>query len=274
MYPFAGNSQSSAMSQEGNGEPQQDQAQQEQSQSSPRGVDALKAHVLEHKVDTALWATRALTLLFCISYLIPIFGNPYSSYQKVLVSNAATSALRLHQRIPSVQLTREFFLQLLMEDSAHYLLYSIIFMYTASITMVLAPIFLFALLHFASYTLSLLDVVGQNNALGSRFLISLVEFQHRNILRAAAFVEIFLMPLCVVSLFLGRVSLITPFVYYRFLLLRYSSRRNPYTRNMFHELRMTAEYAVNKPGIPVFLRNAVNRAIVFISGFAPAVVAQ
>ncbi|XP_053643068.1 Krueppel homolog 2 [Cherax quadricarinatus] len=234
------------------------------------GVEALKSHVLQHKVDTALWATRALTLIFCISYLIPIFGNPHSSYQKVLMSNAATSALRLHQRIPSVQFSREFFAQLLMEDSAHYLLYSLIFMYTAPITMVLAPIFLFALLHFASYSLGLLDVMGQYNALGSRFLISLVEFQHRNILRGAAFVEIFLMPLCILLLFLGRVNLLTPFVYYRFLTLRYSSRRNPYTRNMFHELRMTMEYTVNKPGIPVFLRTAVNRAIAFISGLAPA----
>ncbi|XP_071530224.1 transmembrane protein 33 [Panulirus ornatus] len=251
-----------------------DDQQNEQPQESPRvsGIEALKANIMEHKVDTALWATRALTLIFCILYLIPVFGNPYSSYQKVLMSNAATSTLRLHQRVPLVQLSREFFAQLLMEDSAHYLLYSIIFMYTSPITMVLAPIFMFALLHFASYSLGLLDVMGQNNALGSRFLISLVEYQHRNILRGAAFVEIFLLPLCIILLFLGRVNLLTPFVYYRFLTLRYSSRRNPYTRNMFYELRVTMEYMVNKPGIPVFLRNAVNRSIVFISGLAPTVV--
>ncbi|KAK4293060.1 hypothetical protein Pmani_024309 [Petrolisthes manimaculis] len=264
---------------------QQNEQQQQQDGSSNsgeqqsgrvggRGMEAFKNHVMEHKVDTALWATRALTLFFCISYLIPIFGNPYSSYQKVLMSNAATSALRLHQRIPSVQFSREFLAQLLMEDSAHYLLYSVLFTYTAPLTMVLVPIFLFALLHFASYSLGLLDVMGQNNALGSRFLISLVEFQHRNILRGAAFVEIFLMPLTVITLFLGRGSLITPFAYYRFLTLRYSSRRNPYTRNMFHELRMASEFIANKPGIPVFLRNAIFRAITFVSGLAPAVVVQ
>ncbi|TMW44223.1 hypothetical protein DOY81_010695, partial [Sarcophaga bullata] len=32
-----------------------------------------------------------------------------------------------------------------------------------------------------------------------------------------------------------------PIVYYHFLVMRYSSRRNPYTRNAFAELRMTAE---------------------------------
>lgn len=246
-------------------------SQENSQEARPPTMEALKAHMMANKLDMALWATRALTLVFCLMYLVPIFGSPYSSYQKVLMSNAATSALRLHQRIPNVQLSREFLMQLLMEDSAHYLMYSVIFMYTSPITMVLAPIFLFALLHFASYTLSILDAIGQNNALGSRFLISLVEYQHRNILRGAAFVEIFLLPLCVVSLFLGRVSLLTPFIFYRFLTLRYSSRRNPYTRNMFYELRITAEYAVNRPGIPAFLQNAVHKSIAVISGLAPQV---
>lgn len=251
-------------------ERQQEGTAGEQAQQA-RGMEALKTHILEHKVETLLWATRALTLIFCISYLIPVFGNPYSSYQKVLMSNAATSALRLTQRIPSVQFSREFFAHLLMEDSAHYLLYSIIFMYTSPMTMVLAPIFLFALLHFASYSLGLLDVIGQNNALGSRFLISLIEYHHRNILRGAAFVEIFLMPHCVLSLLMGRGSLITPFAYYRFLCLRYSSRRNPYTRNMFHELRVACEHLASSPNTPTFLRNALHRSITFVSGLAPVV---
>ncbi|XP_076049827.1 transmembrane protein 33-containing Krueppel homolog 2 [Oratosquilla oratoria] len=263
---------------EGEGQQQQQQQhQQEQQQSGTTrvgGIQGLKNHVMANLVDTALWATRLLTLVFCLLYLLPIVGNSASSYQKALMSNAATSALRLHQRIPSVQFSREFLAQLLLEDSAHYLLYSVVFMYTSPITMVLVPVFLFALLHFASYSLALLDVLGQNNALASRFLISLVEYQQRNILRGAAFVEIFLMPLVVVSLFLGRVTLLTPFLYYRFLFLRYSSRRNPYTRTMFYELRISAEYAINKPGVPSFLRNGVLRAISFLSGIAPVVQPQ
>lgn len=76
--------QSGKMSDEQQSEQQQQQQQDESSSSSSgeqtgrgaggRGMEALKAHVMEHKVDTALWATRALTLFFCISYLIPIFG--------------------------------------------------------------------------------------------------------------------------------------------------------------------------------------------------------
>ena len=60
--------------------------------------------------------------------------NGYNMYSKALLANAATSALRLHQRLPRVALTREFFGQLFIEDSAHYLLYSMTFLYCPPIT--------------------------------------------------------------------------------------------------------------------------------------------
>jgi hypothetical protein len=94
---------------------------------------------------------------------------------------------------------------------------------------VLLPVFLFAVLHSASYSLTLLDVstvffmkklnikqfimclmtlnftlqtLGHNSWWGARLLISLVEFQSRNILRLVAFTEIFLMPFTIVLIFL------------------------------------------------------------------------
>ena len=53
------------------------------------------------------------------------------------MANAATSALRLHQRLPNVQFSREFLGRMLLEDSAHYLFYSILFLYNAPITSIL-----------------------------------------------------------------------------------------------------------------------------------------
>jgi hypothetical protein len=102
----------------------------------------------------------------------------------------------------------------------------------AVLSVVLLPIFLFAVLHSASYSLTLLDVststtvlrnssclghfgysfndllifvlqtLGQNSWWGARLMISLVEFQSRNILRLVAFTEIFLMPFTIVLIFL------------------------------------------------------------------------
>lgn len=64
-------------------------------------------------------------------------GNPYGFYQRALISNAATSALRLHQRLPHFQFSREFFAMLFLEDSCHYLMFSLIFMNGYPITSIL-----------------------------------------------------------------------------------------------------------------------------------------
>ena len=49
----------------------------------PRGWLVLKHHLLTHKIDVALWATRLATIIFTMGYILPIMGNPYNSYYKV-----------------------------------------------------------------------------------------------------------------------------------------------------------------------------------------------
>ncbi|XP_019873650.1 Krueppel homolog 2 [Aethina tumida] len=236
--------------------------------------DALINHVSTHKIDCALWAIRLLSIVFAIGYLIPVFGSSQNAYYKVLIANAAISALRLHQRIGRVRLCREFLAELLLEDSFHYLFYSLIFLYVAPVTFVLLPIVLFSILHFASYSLTLLDCLGQNSWWGARLMISLVEFQSLNILRLVSFTEIMLMPITVMLILFGKASLLTPFIYYHFLTQRYSSRRNPYTRNMFRELRVFLEINAHKPTTPQFLRQAMLFIVNFTCKLAPPQVQQ
>ena len=59
----------------------------------------------------------------------------------------------------------------------------------------------------------------------------------------------------------------TPIVYYHFLVMRYSSRRNPYTRNAFAELRMTAESLAARS--PPFVGKVVRGGIAFVNRLAP-----
>lgn len=237
-----------------------------------RGMATLLAYASCHKIDVALWLTRLVTMYMTFLYFFPLFGaEPYLSYQRALLSNAATCALRLHQRLPPVQLSREFLVRFCMEDSSHYLFFSLIFLYAHASTLALLPVFLFAMLHAASYTLTLLDQMGRNSWWGARYLISFVEFQQRNILRLIALTEIFLMLVVIIMAFTGRANLFIPFMYYRFLSLRYSSRRNPFTRQMFHELRLAIELQLQRPACPQAIRNLGHKIIGFISRFAPPV---
>lgn len=87
-----------------------------------------------------------------------IHRNAQSAYYKVLMASAATSALRLQQRMPRLSFSREYLALLLVEDSCHYLFFSLIFLYVSPFILILLPVILFAILHAASYSLTLLDV--------------------------------------------------------------------------------------------------------------------
>jgi len=232
-------------------------------------------HMQLNKIEAALWLTRIFTVVSSIVFILPIFGgNPASMYQRALLSNAATSALRLHQRLPNFQLNKEFFGLMFLEDSAHYLFYSLIFVMSQPVSIAVVPVFLFALLHATNYTKALLNQIGPASLSPIRNLITKVEQQQRQILRFIAATEVFIMPMLIVTLFTGGASLLQPFIYYRFLTLRYSSRRNPYCRQIIYELRITTEHLISKPQCPSFLRNAAYKAIAFATRMAPVLPTQ
>ena len=232
---------------------------------------------------------RFAVLVFTIFYLIPF--TPFSSanlYQKSLLANAAISALRLHQRLPPFRFSREYLTTVLFEDSAHYLLYSIIFISNYPITLVLLPVSLFALLHSCSFINILYSSGSRGNFIfekfSSKFIIhsfcqiligsfgriiaSLVEYQ-REIFLTIAFTEITLMPTLLFAIIAGLASIFTPFLYYQFLIFRYSSRRNPYTRQAFHLIRISSEKFASSPRCPHIARSFLFKSIELISHLAP-----
>lgn len=42
--------------------------------NQPRGIEAVKNHMLENKIETALWISRVLSIVFAVGYILPIFG--------------------------------------------------------------------------------------------------------------------------------------------------------------------------------------------------------
>uniref|UniRef100_A0A3B4WPA0 Transmembrane protein 33 n=1 Tax=Seriola lalandi dorsalis TaxID=1841481 RepID=A0A3B4WPA0_SERLL len=104
--------------------------------SSPAGQ-----FLMSNKLETAMWLSRLFTVYCSVMFILPILG-PYAAanfYQRALLANALTSALRLHQRLPRFQLSRAFLAQALQEDSCHYLLYSLILVNSYPITSILSP---------------------------------------------------------------------------------------------------------------------------------------
>ncbi|XP_010895522.1 transmembrane protein 33 [Esox lucius] len=230
--------------------------------------------MLANKLETAMWLSRLFTVYCSVMFILPLLGPQAAAnfYQRALLANALTSALRLHQRLPHFQLSRAFLAQALQEDSCHYLLYSLILVNSYPITMSIFPVFLFSLLHATTYTKKVLDAVGPNSLPFVRNFLNKLTANQQNILKFIACNEIFLMPATVFMLFSGQGSLLQPFIYYRFLTLRYTSRRNPYCRTLFSELRILLEHFVMKPTCPAFFRRMCLNSIAFMSRLAPTAV--
>lgn len=89
--------------------------------------------------DAILEGRRLLSLVHMVTSPLMIcrLHEAASFYQRALLANALTSALRLHQRLPHFQLSRAFLAQALLEDSCHYLLYSLIFVNSYPVTSIL-----------------------------------------------------------------------------------------------------------------------------------------
>ncbi|CAC5396396.1 TMEM33 [Mytilus coruscus] len=198
--------------------------------------------MLSKKIESALWITRIFTIVCTFLFFFPIVGGgPYGFYQRALISNAATSALRLHQRLPNFQLNRQFLSLLLAEDSCHYLIYSLMFMNSYPLTMSLIPICLYAVLHACNFTVQILNVMGPQSIQFVRNMITKLQAQQVSILRFIACTEIFIMPAVFLMTF----------------------------TTLFHELRVTIEYLCNKPQCPAMVRNMLTKIIAFISRLAP-----
>ncbi|TGZ68335.1 hypothetical protein CRM22_004310 [Opisthorchis felineus] len=262
-------------------------------------VQRVLAHLQADYVRSALYFTRIGTMFCCLAFLFsPFFsrGPPADLdvwYRRALLVSAAAWALRLHQRLKSGNdggVSRPLRETLLTEDAFHYLAYSILFAFLTPVSVSLVPIFLFALLHVSNFTQTLLDISGPRNnaATGDgpnvnvsssqpsffrRVLQSAVTKVNTNnepILRWIALNEIMLMFVCIFMAVSGPRAIVLPFLYYPFLKMRYSSRRNPYCRIAFSELRVSLQTLAYHPKCPGFLSRLINGLIQLVCRLSPS----
>ncbi|XP_062917435.1 transmembrane protein 33-like [Mobula hypostoma] len=238
---------------------------------SAKASPSISQFMMGNKTESIMWLLRIFTLVSIFFFLFPVFGVAEGGYfyQRALLANALTSACRLHQRLPRFQFSRASITQALLEDSCHYLLYSLIFITSYPITLCLVPVAMFSLLHATAYSRKILDIIGPNSMLWMRSFLDKMTMHQQILFKFIACNEILLMPAGVFMLLGGRAHIFLPFFYYRFLTLRYVSRRNPYCRTLFYELRVAIEQLTARPSCPTFLRNACHKAIKVICKLAP-----
>lgn len=259
--------------------PDPSQASQESSSPPPPPrrrltFDEIIQYATTNPLNCLLFVTRLGTLILTLLHIVPFLerNSSLSYFQKALLASGTTSAIRLHQRLPSFRLNRETWNTLLSEDSCHYLLFSLLFLSHTPITMVLFPISLFAFLHLLCSILPLTEELGY--ATWSRKLTLFLSKYTPALLQTVALSEIFIMPILILALLTGMSNLITPFLYYRFITLRYSSHRNPYSYQTFRQLRVVIENYAARPDCPSFVRSISMNLIYLTCRLAPTIVPE
>lgn len=210
--------------------------------NSQTGWDAAIEYIKGHRIDFLLAVTRTLTVLCTLSYLVGFPGPASNRFKQALLMNAATSSLRLHQRMPPPplnQIGRVYFTNLIREDSFHYLIFPFMFFTGQPITLTLLPCSLYAIFHLAVYAITILDKVGNQDRLRTQISNFVFKYQ-QNLLHTIALSEIALMPIVVVSVFTRVVNFVVPIFYYRFLMLRYNSTRNAHLKLLVSQIRAVA----------------------------------
>ncbi|ODM89140.1 Transmembrane protein [Orchesella cincta] len=208
------------------------------------GITKLRNFLAPRRLDLATWVTRLFSIFFTLFVIIPIFGDPSIAFRRSLIANAATSGIRLYQRLPRpYSFSKYFFAQFILEDSWHYL----------------------------CFTLQMLKAVKgpicEFQGVGSFF--SIWTAQTGRILKAVASAEVALMGLILLNCFRGYMSIIAPFAYYRFLTFRYASRRNPNMRTVFYEMRMALEKFNAGGSCPILLGKVLRMGISLVCKLAP-----
>ena len=204
--------------------------------------DIIVEHIKDHKIDFILAVTRALTVLCTLSYLIGFPGPASNRFKQALLMNAATSSLRLHQRMPPPQLSqlsRTYFLNLFKEDSFHYLIFPLMFVTGHPVALALLPCSLYAIFNLAVYAISILDKVGNQDQLKAR-ISDLVARYQQNLLHTVALSEVTMMPVVAIGVLTKTVGIFVPFLYYRFLVLRYNSTRNAHLKMLVSQITTMA----------------------------------
>jgi hypothetical protein len=244
-------------------------------QPPPRALSLIEFLKL-NAMDTICFVLRILTIFFAIQYHLPSTDQEYtrSVYFKAFAAGAATNALRLYHRLKgsTVPFVSQQFLQtVMMEDSAHYLLYCITFPMSTPVAMALIPIVFYAFFNIIPFLSKMVQETGHG---GNAIVQKLVDFrlqQADNILGLIACAEIFNFPIFFAMIFTGRGNIFFPVLYFRFLTLRYASRRNPYTRIAFAQLKQSLNQVATSPRCPALVKTIIFKSIAVVERFAPPV---
>lgn len=249
-------------------------SQQNGHHQPPSPPTTLKEFLLSDVWSSVLFALRVIVFVTGLLATIPLLGSrmAVNCYVVCLRCGLFLYSLRFLQRKNQTQVpvfSRQFIDFFISEDSGHYLWYCFFYQGYYPSPLLLFPILLYTVFQVPKYFSELSKFLSPSIRSPAGRLHNYIHSKQPSILRFIASAEIFLMIVVTYNLLSGSGNLLAPVVHYYFLKWRYQSRRNPYVRIMFGELRIVMQTVSSSQKCPQFLKNFIERSVAYLSSLAP-----
>eukprot|EP00047_Mylnosiga_fluctuans_P024411 m.160770 g.160770 ORF g.160770 m.160770 type:complete len:260 (+) comp9851_c2_seq1:51-830(+) len=231
-------------------------------------LERLKAGLLASPAETVAFSLRGAVVLFTVVALVfatSSFGS--TAYYQALFCFGLASIVRLYQRCGAPKFSSDYLRNVLVEDSAHYVLYSLVFFGGAPSPAVLLSPSIYAF--FAACTFFRKSIAP---AISPRLegAVKKIESSASKGFTYASNIEIGVFFLLLFRLITGPGfhELVILYMYIQFCMLRTTSRRNAYPRAAWAAVRANIERIVNSPRCPGIVRTLYQRVLQGIAAYS------
>ncbi|KAJ3396102.1 hypothetical protein HDU92_003971 [Lobulomyces angularis] len=204
------------------------------------------------------FATVTYGTIYLLRY--GIFSGGATYYSRALYGALLSYSIILYKAHGIPQLSRAFLQRIMMDENSQYLLLAILWVSSTPAAVSLIPYVIFSLFHVVTFTRTEIiptiqpppfnTTIKKVVSVLTKFTIS---FQMKG-LTAVAYLEVWvIMPYLVLTIFLGKTSILTPLIYGHF--LRFRHFFSPLTRKSFADLENKLDVFFQKNNVPIFLKN-------------------
>eukprot|EP01135_Chromosphaera_perkinsii_P006561 Nk52_evm3s545 gene=Nk52_evmTU3s545 len=237
------------------------------SSSGQSGIANLRNYVVQQKLPSIWWLAHIFLLLNAAAYMVmPMSAFSIDCYRRAFKGGLVSYAISIFQRHGQPQMSQLYLQRVTSDESFHFLLYCVVFLTSAPLTMVLIPVCVYSLFHFTQHAKHIATLaLPTQTSLRQKIVgyLSLLDGQRDMLGSFAAYVEVFILPTLVIQwLFFGHTGFLTLIIYAQFLHGRYVV--SVYSRAAFHSINIEIEKFMNGPMCPTFIRNGYLKAVAML----------
>ncbi|KAJ3376407.1 hypothetical protein HDU92_000380 [Lobulomyces angularis] len=208
------------------------------------------------------FATVTLGSIYILFFRFSSGGDSF--YVRAYYGTLLSYAIILYKAHGTPQLSRAYLQRIMMDENTQYLLLAVVWFTSPPVFVSLIPYVTFSIFHVITFTRTEIIPTIQPppfKPTAKKVISVLTKFTNdfqTKALNLVAYLEVwFIMPYLILTIFIGRTSILTPLLYGHF--LRFRHFYSPLTKKSFRDLRIKLDGVFQNEKIPPFVKNVYTR---------------